>query len=110
MNAGDYRRELADLFYPGGMWCGWNTFFSPPIPSRLFSRGFWLIKNVIEGFSEPDNAIDFLISTHTKRLSQNGRAESDVECVPTLMAEKAVIILRRIQLESRDGCAASTNR
>ena len=92
------KQTLISFFYCDSIgsragWGGWNRFFDPCIPGRLFSDGFRALREAIECPERVGDAVDFLSSSHTKYLSQAGTGEPDVECRPTDEARKAVELL-----------------
>lgn len=94
------RLELIDLFWPETegrrWWGGWAKFFTPNIPNRVMDRGFDKIRSAITDL-EIDPAIEFLTSSHTKYLSQAGRGEQDVECIPTSIALHAAELFQIVK-------------
>lgn len=92
------KQTLISFFYCDDLgcstgWGGWNRFFEPCIPGRLFDAGFRVIREAIEYPERVKDAVDFFSVSHTKYLSQAGRGESDVECLPTAEARRAVEFL-----------------
>jgi hypothetical protein len=92
------REILIDTFWPeseGGFWSGWNGWFEPCIPGRLFGVGHKVIINAIKYPRRVDEAIEFFSNSHMKYLSQSGRGLEDVKCVPTEKAKNLVELLKR---------------
>lgn len=86
------KQELISFFYPEvegrNYWGGWNGFFEPSIPSRLFGKGFEVVKAAIDS-GDVREAVEFFSTEHLKRLSHAGRGEADVLCRPTKRARTA---------------------
>ena len=91
------KRDIIDFFYPRceglNYWGGWDRFFEPCIPSRLFDDGFRHLRAAIRS-RDVSGLVEFLSSEHLKKLSQAGRGENDVLCVPTSDAKRAVDLLK----------------
>jgi hypothetical protein len=91
--------DLLDLLYPKSegrrFWGGWKDFFDPPIPSRLFATGFQHIQTAIDD-QEIIGIVDFLSTSHIKKLSQAGRGQPDVLCRPTDKAKKAIELFSKL--------------